>query len=55
MSTTTDRGIKTPNLYEARDDLQESLENGHKALNIVNKAIAEEEAQDETRSNQAPT
>lgn len=49
MSTSTDGVVDNPNLYAVREDLKKSIEEGQKALAIVEDVIAKMEDKNETQ------
>jgi hypothetical protein len=51
---TIDSVVDNPDLYVVRSELRQSIEDGQKALAIVDQAIAEMEGANETRINSAP-
>ena len=49
MTASTDSVVDNPNLHAVRDDLKKSIEEGQKALAIVESAIAKMEDKNETQ------
>ena len=49
MTASTDGVVDNPNLHAVREDLKKSIEEGQKALAIVESAIAKMEDKNETQ------